>query len=182
MPSNNRPARLDNRPPVVHAAAAIADRLDRLADLRAAEALARAVYESRRTDILAAVQTRLDALQNEFAPTFQAHAERIALLENEVRANVLVYGASVRGRGLYAVYYHGRVSWDNDGMARYAETHPDVLAHRKQGQPSVALRSAPKADAALLGLVEPAPCRPPSDLTYPHIDQEDGWSQRRRAF
>lgn len=38
-----------------------------------------------------------------------------------------------------ACYTQGRVSWDNDGMAKYAASHPDVLQFRKQGQPSVSL-------------------------------------------
>jgi hypothetical protein len=43
-----------------------------------------------------------------------------------------------------ASYTQGRVSWDNEGMTKYAALHPDVLQFRKQGQPIVSLRVASK--------------------------------------
>ena len=50
------------------------------------------------------------------------------------------YMAKVFPWGIAPPYTHGRVSWDNDGMANYAVSHPDVLQFRKQGQPIVSLR------------------------------------------
>jgi hypothetical protein len=61
-------------------------------------------------------------------------------LENEIKTDVLLYGESVAGGMYRACYTQGRVSWDNEGMIRYAAAHPDVLQFRKQGQPSVSLR------------------------------------------
>jgi hypothetical protein len=70
----------------------------------------------------------------------EAAQENIAVLENEIKTDVLLYGESVSGGMYRAVYTQGRVSWDNDGMARYAASHPDVLQFRKQGRPIVSLR------------------------------------------
>ena len=64
----------------------------------------------------------------------------IASLENEIKTDVLLYGESVSG-GMYRdCYTHGRLSWDNEGMTKYADLHPDVLQFRKQPQPIVSLR------------------------------------------
>jgi len=34
-----------------------------------------------------------------------------------------------------------RITWDTKGMAAYSALHPDVLAYRKVGEPSVQIRA-----------------------------------------
>lgn len=118
----------------------VAEKLERLSSLRNAAEFTRLDYETKQKQILKQVQAELDALDEEYKPVLDAAQENIATLENEIKTEVLLYGESVSGGMYRAVYTQGRVSWDNDGMARYAELHPDVLQFRKQGQPSVALR------------------------------------------
>ena len=118
----------------------VAEKLERLSSLRNAAEFTRLDYETRRKEILKAVQAELDALDSEYTPVLEAAQENIAVLENEIKTDVLLYGESVSGGMYRAVYTQGRVSWDNEGMTKYAALHPEVLQFRKQGQPLVSLR------------------------------------------
>ena len=106
--------------------------------------MARLDYESKRAEILKQIQAELDALDFEYMPILEAAEENIATLENEIKTDVLLYGESISGGSYRASYTQGRVSWDNDGMTKYAASHPDVLQFRKQGQPIVSLHVVSK--------------------------------------
>ena len=118
----------------------VAEKLERLSDLRGAAEVARMNYEAKRAETLKQVQAELDALDSEYKPVLEAAQENIAALENEIKTDVLLFGESISGGMYRASYTQGRVSWDNDGMTKYAALHPDVLQFRKQGQPIVSLR------------------------------------------
>ncbi len=115
-------------------------KLDELAEVRAAVDLTRADFESKRAEILKAVQAELEALDAEFKPMLETSEQRIAALELEIKEAVLQRGASVKGSRIYAVYYRGRVTWDRDGLERYAAAHPEIVEFRREGAPSVSLR------------------------------------------
>jgi hypothetical protein len=122
----------------------VAEKLERLTNLRGAADVARLDYEAKRTEILKRIQSDLDALDAEYKPVLEAAEENIAALENEIKTDVLLYGESVSGGSYRATYTQGRVSWDNEGMSKYAVFHPDVLQFRKQGNPIVSLRLVSK--------------------------------------
>ena len=128
---------MNERPAREHVAA----KLERLSNLRGAADVARLNYESKRAEILKQIQAELDALDSEYRPVLESVEENIATLENEIKTDVLMYGESISGGSYRASYTQGRLSWDNDGMTKYATAHPDVLQFRKQGQPSVSLRA-----------------------------------------
>ena len=128
--------KMNERPAREH----VAEKLERLSNLRGAADVARLDYESKRVEILKQIQAELDALDSEYKPVLEAVEENIAVLENEIKTDVLLYGESISGGSYRASYTQGRVSWDSEGMTKYAASHPDVLQFRKQGQPSVSLR------------------------------------------
>lgn len=132
----NELGKTQGRPALEH----VTEKLERFSNLRNAAEFTRLDYETKRKEILKQFQPELDALDAEYKPVLEAAEENIAALENEIKTEVLLYGESVSGGMYRACYTQGRVSWDNDGMARYAASHPDVLQFRKQGQPSVSLR------------------------------------------
>jgi hypothetical protein len=118
----------------------VADKLQRLTNLRAAADVTRLDYEAKRTELFKTIQAELDALEAEYKPLLEATEENITSLETEIKTDVLLFGESVQG-GLYrAVYTKGRISWDGKGIEQYATSHPELLQYRKEGQPSVALR------------------------------------------
>jgi len=118
----------------------VEEKLERFSNLRNAAEFTRLDYETKRKEILKQIQSELDALDAEYQPVLEAANENIATLENEIKTDVLLYGESVAGGTYRACYTQGRVSWDNEGMAKYALSHPAVLQFRKQGQPGVSLR------------------------------------------
>ena len=123
------------------AAEHVLEKLNRLADLHAAVDLTRINYEGKRAELLRRLQPELDALEEEYAPLLEAAQANAAQLEGEIKNDVLLRGASVQGAQFQAIYVKGRVSWDNAGMSDYASAHPDVLKFKKEGQPSVSLRT-----------------------------------------
>lgn len=122
----------------------VAQKLERLSSLRNAAEFTRLDYETKRTQILKQIQSELDGLDAEYKPVLEAAGENIAALENEIKTDVLLYGESVSGGMYRACYTQGRVSWDQEGMSKYAVLHPDVLQFRRQGQPIVSLRVVTK--------------------------------------
>jgi len=118
----------------------VAEKLERLTNLRGAADVTRLDYESRRAEILKKIQAELDALDLEYKPILESAEENIAALENEIKTDVLLHGETVSGGSYRASYSQGRISWDNEGMTKYAASHPDVLQFRKQGNPIVSLR------------------------------------------
>lgn len=120
----------------------VAEKLERLSSLRNAAEFTRLHYETKRAEILKQIQSELDALEAEYKPVLERAEENIAALENEIKTDVLLHGESVSGGMYRALYTQGRVSWDNEGMTKYAALHPDVLPFRKQGPPIVSLRVA----------------------------------------
>jgi hypothetical protein len=118
----------------------VAEKLERLSNLRNAAEFTRLDYETKRTQILKQIQAELDALDLEYKPVMERAEENIAALENEIKTDVLLHGESVSGGMYRATYTQGRVSWDNEGITKYAASHPEVLQFRKQGQPIVSLR------------------------------------------
>jgi DNA-binding Lrp family transcriptional regulator len=118
----------------------VAEKLERLSNLRNAAEFTRLDYETKRTQILKQIQAELDELDSEYKPVMERAEENISALENEIKTDVLLHGESVSGGMYRATYTRGRVSWDNDGMTNYSESHPEVLQFRKQGQPIVSLR------------------------------------------
>ena len=118
----------------------VAEKLERLSSLRNAAEFTRLDYETKRTEVLKQIQSELEALDAEYKPVLERAEENIAALENEIKTDVLLHGESVSGGMYRACYTQGRISWDNEGMAKYAVLHPDVIRFRKQGQPIVSLR------------------------------------------
>lgn len=72
----------------------------------------------------------------------EAHLkEEIAQQEAAIKQSVLATGATAQGTSLQALIIAPRITWDNKGMATYAALHPDVLAYRRVGEPSVQIRA-----------------------------------------
>jgi hypothetical protein len=124
----------------------VSEKLKRLTDLRTAADATRLDYEAKHAEIIKKVQAEMDSLEAEYKPLLDSVDENISKLETEIKTDVLLYGESVNGGRFRAVYTKGRTSWDNQGIEKYAELHPDVLLFRKQGPPSVSLRIVDEKD------------------------------------
>lgn len=118
----------------------IAAKLEELADLRATVDATRIDYETKRTEILKAIQAELDALDAEYQPLLEASQVRTDALEAEIKEAVVHSGASVKGTRIFAMFNRGRVSWDREKLEDYGKVHPEVMNFRKEGEPFVSLR------------------------------------------
>lgn len=115
--------------------------LDELAEIKFALDVARLDYESKRATILAQVKDQLDALELECAPGMVIASERAAQLDSEIRAAVIVGGASVKACYLHAVYSKGRTTWDGKKLDGMMSLIPQLADARKVGEPNVTIRA-----------------------------------------
>lgn len=121
----------------------IKELLDRLAEYQSErdaanlekQALIDAVYTPE-------IKQRMAEIEAEFAGKTEAVNENIMALETEIKAAVISHGASVKGSFFHAVFAKGRVSWDTKSLDGYAAAHPELTAFRKEGDPSVSIRTA----------------------------------------
>jgi uncharacterized protein YifE (UPF0438 family) len=105
---------------------------------RAADLDAR--YHAARQEVLAALREQLDAVDAQFAEQIQSATDDSAAAEKAVRELVLKLGRNISLAGIKVAYSPGRVTWDAEKMAAYAELHPEVKEFRKVGKPWVAVR------------------------------------------
>lgn len=126
---------------------AIKEKLDKLAELQARLEQARVGKQKAVDAVLAPVQSELTRIEEQYAGQLTDLEKDIAFLDADVRSDVLNLGESVKATFLHAVWAKGRVSWDDKGLMGYAVVHPDVLAFRGEGKPSVSLRKVELKEA-----------------------------------
>ncbi|MCJ7443116.1 MAG: hypothetical protein MUO26_01050 [Methanotrichaceae archaeon] len=99
-----------------------------------------AEVEAQTKDIYEALAQRKAEIEVEFAGKSGAVDENIKKLTEEIKADVLTAGSSIKGKYYQGVYVKGRVTWDTSKMDGYAVGHPEVLFMRKEGEPSCTIR------------------------------------------
>lgn len=115
--------------------------LDRLADLKAQQdALSLEKQELIDSVIPQEVRVKLAEIDEEYEEKEAVVTLNIAALEEEVKAQVVTNGASVKGQYLQAVYAKPRVSWDNNILEGLMIVLPQIEKARKIGAPSVSIR------------------------------------------
>jgi|SRR5690606_6055929 len=88
------------------------------------------------------IKAQIAEVEAEFASKAEAVTDKIAILESEIKKDVLSFGQSVKGTFLHAIFVKGRVSWDTKALDGYIKAHPELASLRKEGEPSVSLRVA----------------------------------------
>ena len=121
--------------------AAIRGQLDALAELMAQEDVIRLEKGALKAAILTEeIKQQLADIDLEFMDQEETVKELIALAREQVKAAVILHEASVRGERMTAVYTRPRSSWDGRKLVGYAQAHPEILAFRSFGAPSVSFR------------------------------------------
>ena len=90
-------------------------------------------------DVLAQTQDQLTAARKEAG--IDELEEAIASMKKAIGAEVLAHGQPVKGSILQAVINKGRTSWDGKLLEGYAVAHPEILQARKEGEPTVTIRT-----------------------------------------
>lgn len=118
------------------------EKLNQLAELKSAvDALnlkKQALIDSILTEEIKQQLAEIDA---EFAPEYQAVSDLSSSIEQEIKAEVIQAGETVKGDQLMAVFNKGRVSWDTKGLDGAIAIMPELAQFRKEGAPSVAIRT-----------------------------------------
>jgi hypothetical protein len=96
--------------------------------------------DAEREKVLDRVRADLEAVEARYAGELAEAGKEVEELEAAVRAKVLLTGKSVKHGPIHAVFCRGRVTWDGQGLARFAEKAPAVLEFRRVGAPTVQLR------------------------------------------
>ena len=91
-------------------------------------------------DLLAELKIDFELIKAEFEARNADLMDHIKDLEAEIRDAVLSSGETVRGQKMAAVWSKGRESWDGKILTGYAVAHPETLAAKKVGEPTVSFR------------------------------------------
>ena len=119
----------------------VQEKLDRLAELQAKRTLLDVSRQELINQVITPeIQARITEIDIEFSGQFNAADAAINALTDEIKADVIQAGESIKGAHLHAIYTKGRVSWDAKACDAYSVAHPEILAFRKEGDPSVSIR------------------------------------------
>lgn len=86
------------------------------------------------------VQAALADIDAEFLPKKDAIEEKIAELEEQVKAAVIEAGQTVKAGSLMAVFVKGRVKWNDKKLEGMMALIPQLADARSEGKPTVQLR------------------------------------------
>ena len=70
--------------------------------------------------------------------------DEIKALQDEIKAEVLTLGETVKTDEIQAIWNKGKTTWDGKLLEGYALAHPDILQAQKVGQPTVSFKLARK--------------------------------------
>lgn len=116
----------------------ITTKLDRLGNLRYHVDVINLQYDALKEKILTPeILQALKDIEAERQTALEAVQAGIATLEKEVKEEVIAHGATVKGKLMKAIYVKGAERWETKGLRQYAETHPELDAFKKYGEPTV---------------------------------------------
>jgi len=88
------------------------------------------------------IKDQLAEIDAEFDPKIEELNQSKAILEAQIKEQVLIAGQTIKGSIHQFVFSKPRVSWDTKLLDGYAMAHPEILQFRKEGSPSVSVRKA----------------------------------------
>ena len=86
------------------------------------------------------IKAKIAEIDAEYAPKLEALNYNKAQYETKLKALVLEAGETIKGQYHAFTWTKGRTSWDNKALEGYAAAHPEILAFRTVGDPSVSIR------------------------------------------
>lgn len=118
------------------------EKLNQLADLKSAVDLLNIKKKELIDSILTTeIKQQLVDIDAEFEPEYDGVNEKMDVLEQEIKSDVAQAGETIKGKRLMAVFSKGRVSWDTKGLDGVLAVMPELARFRKEGEPSVAIRT-----------------------------------------
>ena len=90
--------------------------------------------------ILSTKRFILDTKKAHFEAENKDLIDDIAEIESKVREAVLEKGETVKTEKMSAVWVKGKTTWDGKLLEGYAVAHPEILAAKKTGKPTVSFK------------------------------------------
>lgn len=87
------------------------------------------------------LRVHLQTTAPELVGYIEAADKQAQEVDSAIRQSTLVIAQTIQGATLQAVYVRGRTSWDGKALDGFAAAHPEILAFRKTGEPSVTVRA-----------------------------------------
>lgn len=101
-----------------------------------------ALAQEDRAERVAPIQQQIDLLTAEIKERTKSIDSHISDIRAHVLKHVLEHGETVKGSSLWAVYNHGRTSWDTKALTGYGAAHPEIMVFKTQGDPYVSITKA----------------------------------------
>ena len=95
-------------------------------------------------DLLAEKKAVFEALRADWESTQSGLIAEIKTLSDEISAQILLKGETVSTEKMSAIYVKGKTTWDGKLLEGYAVAHPEILAAKKIGKPTVSFRPVKK--------------------------------------
>lgn len=93
-------------------------------------------------NLLADTRFRYDEMKRKFEKETADLSDAIKNLEEQIKTEVLSIGKTVKTDSITAVYSKGKIGWDSNLLNGFALAHPEILAARTIGKPSVSFKLA----------------------------------------
>ena len=103
------------------------------------------VQQDRELIVQKALEAFTDVLK-EVDKNLETISYNLATAKDMVTSQVLTSKETYKGKAYMAVWNKGRESWDTSKLAGYAVAHPELLALKSVGEPSVSFRKITKKD------------------------------------
>lgn len=104
--------------------------LEKLHKLRERLAKIGKKYEEQKEKLLGPIKNKLTLLDQKHADEVTEVLDRIAIVEEAIKSEVVEIGESVSTEDLIAVYVRPRVTWNNDKLEGFALIHPEIMNAR----------------------------------------------------
>ena len=95
-------------------------------------------------DLLAEKKTTFELLKAKFETENSALLQEIDALSKEITVEVLEKSETVSTEKMSVIYCKGKTTWDGKLLEGYAVAHPEILAAKKIGKPTVSFRPVKK--------------------------------------
>lgn len=86
------------------------------------------------------IKEAMNAIDLEYKGKEEIVSKNIADVEEQIKNSVVESGDSVKGEFLHAIYYKGRISWDNAKLEGLMLAFPKISEARKQGNPYTVIK------------------------------------------
>jgi phage host-nuclease inhibitor protein Gam len=86
------------------------------------------------------IKDKIAEIEAEFVGKSEAVDRNIASITEEVKDKVKLFGETVRGDFLMAVWNKGRVSWDTKELDKAIKLIPALAEYKHEGEPSISIR------------------------------------------